>query len=512
MQGYAAVLIGRALMVPFAGVVLGFTCCANDRMHIVRGSAPRPDAGDEIRTSRTVKLLSLNANMLPGFVGRGLRDLERARRICDRIHAVAPHVVVLQEVFDENVREVFSRRLRDMYPYRVEKCDVGALLREDSGLFLASRLPVLAHREVFESFTAHDPLLDERIASKGILGVWIDLASCGEDLVLGVFTTHLHADHGEPGRYAAVRREQLAQARRVIERSMARMARTRKASALLLGDLNVIGETVDADAARLVPTEEYRRALQLLPGAEDVVRPSSPDRAFYTWDPASNPLIEGRRGARQRLDHAFAWLHQMTCRGVELDKPALSDHYGLVVSLGLVARQARPVGPQREATRETLRRIGRDRQATDRLRTATSAMPYLDRENRVFPNVSGTLNDTLGGPLGENSWAFAALAQLEREQIGERTRNGMAELRRQGRRISRHSPFGFRFEGNRLVRVEGEQAILDQMQALADVGCGPTATAGALNADGLVNPRTGRQWTPGNVRTVLRTAARRETA
>jgi len=104
---------------------------------------------------------------------------------------------------------------------------------------------------------------------------------------------------------------------------------------------------------------------------------------------------------------------------------------------------------------------------------------------------------------------FAALAQLEREQIGERTRNGMAELRRQGRRISGQPPFGFRFEGDRLEPVEEEQTILGQMLGLGGVGCGPTAIAGALNADGLLNPRTGSPWTPGNVGALLKTAARR---
>jgi len=103
---------------------------------------------------------------------------------------------------------------------------------------------------------------------------------------------------------------------------------------------------------------------------------------------------------------------------------------------------------------------------------------------------------------------IAALAQLEREQIGERTRNGMAELRRQGRRISGQPPFGFRFEGDRLEPVEEEQVILGQMLGLGGVGCGPTAIAGALNADGLLNPRTGGPWTPGNVGAILKTAAR----
>jgi DNA invertase Pin-like site-specific DNA recombinase len=104
---------------------------------------------------------------------------------------------------------------------------------------------------------------------------------------------------------------------------------------------------------------------------------------------------------------------------------------------------------------------------------------------------------------------FAALAQLEREQIGERTRNGMAELRRQGKRISRIPPFGFRFEDGSLVPVDGEQRILRRMRRLGDGGAGPSRVAQVLNEDGLQNPRTGRLWTPGNVGAIMRTAERR---
>ena len=106
---------------------------------------------------------------------------------------------------------------------------------------------------------------------------------------------------------------------------------------------------------------------------------------------------------------------------------------------------------------------------------------------------------------------FAALAQLEREQIGERTRNGMAELRRQGKRISRRPPFGFRFENGGLVPVDEEQRILARMIVLRNSGHGPTAIAVALETELLRNPRTGRAWTPGNVGSILRTAKRRET-
>jgi len=64
----------------------------------------------------------------------------------------------------------------------------------------------------------------------------------------------------------------------------------------------------------------------------------------------------------------------------------------------------------------------------------------------------------------------------------------MAELRRRGRRISRHPPFGFMVIGNGLVPVEEEQRILRRMLELREVGAGPTAIARALETEDLRNP------------------------
>ena len=90
--------------------------------------------------------------------------------------------------------------------------------------------------------------------------------------------------------------------------------------------------------------------------------------------------------------------------------------------------------------------------------------------------------------------------------------NGLAELRRQGKRISRRPPFGFRFEDGGLVPVDEEQCILVRMVALRTAGHGPTAIAATLEVEGLTNPRTARPWTPGNVGSILRTAEKRERA
>jgi site-specific DNA recombinase len=104
---------------------------------------------------------------------------------------------------------------------------------------------------------------------------------------------------------------------------------------------------------------------------------------------------------------------------------------------------------------------------------------------------------------------LGALAQLEREQAGERTRVALAELRRQGRRISGRPPFGFRFEDGRVIEVEEEQRVLARMKRLAGRGAGSYRIATVLNAEGVRNPRTGLPWFWGTIRAILEGAARR---
>ncbi len=101
---------------------------------------------------------------------------------------------------------------------------------------------------------------------------------------------------------------------------------------------------------------------------------------------------------------------------------------------------------------------------------------------------------------------LGALSQLEREQAAERTKSAMAELRRQGKRISGKPPFGFRFDNGSVVEVAEEQMILGRIRELRDVGKGCYAIATRLNREGVHNPRTGKAWFFGTVRSVMRTA------
>lgn len=113
---------------------------------------------------------------------------------------------------------------------------------------------------------------------------------------------------------------------------------------------------------------------------------------------------------------------------------------------------------------------------------------------------------------------LAALSQMEREQVGERTRFALAAVARQGRARSRFTPFGWRTAAGSEVRsgesgalgVEaGEQAILRTLLRGRKRGIGARRLASRLNGRGTMNPHTGRPWTPETIATILRTYDRR---
>ena len=117
---------------------------------------------------------------------------------------------------------------------------------------------------------------------------------------------------------------------------------------------------------------------------------------------------------------------------------------------------------------------------------------------------------------------LAALAEMERRQIAERTTAGMAQVAREGRARSSRLPFGYRVDGEplktslvagdrrQLVQHRGEQKILKRIERMHALGLGGYAIATALNDDGMTNPRTRRSWTASGMRNLLRTVEKRQ--
>src|SRR4029453_10193402 len=95
----------------------------------------------------------------------------------------------------------------------------------------------------------------------------------------------------------------------------------------------------------------------------------------------------------------------------------------------------------------------------DRLTRSVRDLGYLTdafRKARVaFTSIQESVDtSSAAGELFFN--LVAAVSQWERRAIGERTEGAMAHLRSQGRRGSRHGPFGYRFQATRKKSPTGK--------------------------------------------------------
>ena len=107
---------------------------------------------------------------------------------------------------------------------------------------------------------------------------------------------------------------------------------------------------------------------------------------------------------------------------------------------------------------------------------------------------------------------LASVSQWEREATGERTREALTHLRREGVRLGR-DPLGLRrlgetdAEGRRiLVASDGEQRTVARIRELRHVGLSLRAIASTLGQEGHTTKRGGR-WQAETVRKVLVRAA-----
>lgn len=100
-----------------------------------------------------------------------------------------------------------------------------------------------------------------------------------------------------------------------------------------------------------------------------------------------------------------------------------------------------------------------------------------------------------------------AVAELERKLIGARTRSAMRQQQREGKRVSRFAPYGYRLDPSdetRLVPVEREQEAIKRAKELASSGLTAYAIAKALDQE-MPDACRGKSW---SVRTVAKILAR----
>jgi DNA invertase Pin-like site-specific DNA recombinase len=114
-------------------------------------------------------------------------------------------------------------------------------------------------------------------------------------------------------------------------------------------------------------------------------------------------------------------------------------------------------------------------------------------------------------PTGRLLWTLlAAVAQWERETIADRTTTTMAFMRGKRLRISGKLPFGWSLgaDGEAMVAVPQEQAVLARMQAWRQEGLGFKDIAARLTAEGIPTKCGGERWSAKVCRRIVTREAR----
>lgn len=282
--------------------------------------------------TESINILTYNTKMLPGIFGKN--NEKRAELIFDELSKADSQydIICFQEVFDEDSREIFDRKLKSINYNTIPYSSDNDWFNEDSGLFFASRYDILAHK--FSEFNDSQPLTADWLTDKGILGTALKIT---DEIRLVIINTHLQSSES----FNKVREKQLDQIRRFITRTLDKVKNKDKTGVLILGDLNIIG---DID-------QEYNDMKKFLGYHRDLFREINPDDIGYTWDGTENSIIKDDDPDdkdKQRLDYILSYdkvpqlddnsksnfMNKINCLSSKVIKLKtngfdLSDHYGV---------------------------------------------------------------------------------------------------------------------------------------------------------------------------------------
>lgn len=303
-----------------------------------------------------IKLLTYNTAILSDISQKiaGIKEgysakLLRAQKIIDKIILNNYDIICLQEVFEESVKDLFEENLINAGYKVIVKATPYDFIKEDSGLFFASRFPFSnANRK--SAFRRFDNVsFPDGMADKGLFGCVLDISDIADDRILYVFNTHLQSDRMEYG----IRIKQIRQIRKSINYYLLNQSASfNKTSILLAGDMNVIGIPTQEGESN----EEYKILIEGLGFPKDIFHDLYPDDRGYTWDYEFNSFIRKNDPNdidKQRLDYVFAFdkipnlpgstksikLKKIECNYARVVKFTdnnaldLSDHFGLEIEI-----------------------------------------------------------------------------------------------------------------------------------------------------------------------------------
>ncbi len=202
--------------------------------------------------------------------------------------------------------------------------------------------------------------------------------------------------------------------------------------------------------------------------------------------------------AQRAKIEAYAVLHDLELSEVIVDdgQSAKSlDRPGMAKLLALIRR--------RQTDCVVIAKLDR---ITRSVRDLGDLVEIFQRSGVEFASVADNIDtSTAAGRLVLN--VMASVAQWEREAIGERTAEAMAHMRSNGRRISRHAPYGFcHTDDGGLIEDADEQRAIRTMIELRGQGR-PYAKIGEELERRGHRSRTGQRLSAKVIRDVVRRTA-----
>jgi len=182
------------------------------------------------------------------------------------------------------------------------------------------------------------------------------------------------------------------------------------------------------------------------------------------------------------------------------------DLAGVIEDAGISGKSTK----NRPGLREALSRVKRGEilvvYSLSRLARSTidllSIEQELKRRGVELASVTEQHLDTTTSHGIMNFQVMAAFTEFERRCISERTKFAMAHLRRLGRFTGGVPPLGYRVEGQFLVPVPEEQAILSLVYQLRREGLSYRSIVGLLKDRGIVN-RKGKPFALAQIQRIL---------
>ena len=139
---------------------------------------------------------------------------------------------------------------------------------------------------------------------------------------------------------------------------------------------------------------------------------------------------------------------------------------------------------------------------TRSVRDLGELVDLFKRSGVEFASVADHIDtSTAAGRLVLN--VMGSVSQWEREAIGERTAEALAVMRANGKRISRHAPYGYRGDGNGgWIRDEAEQRGVGLIRQLRTAGLSLRQIGADLEHRGVIG-RAGTRLSPSTISSVL---------